>query len=252
MILMSLFAAAAMKPDVQSLLDLSWKQTRVVGHRGAAAYQPENTLPSFREAIASQADATECDVHLSRDGEMVIMHDGKLDRTTSLKGEIKETDAATLRGAGIPFLSDLTNLTKDKIVLVVEIKDGDGVEQKVVDHLKAQDMVPQSIVFGFDVNRVQKVKSLNPKQTAVWLVAQKLEPTNFGSMFDRLAAARADAFGVQYRNCSPELVAEAHRRKIPVFVWTVPPGPEVDRLKGLKVNFIITDHPRDVRKQLGL
>jgi glycerophosphoryl diester phosphodiesterase len=59
-----------------------------------------------------------------------------------------------------------------------------------------------------------------------------------------------DAFGVQYKNCTEELVIEAHARKIPIFVWTVPPGEEVTRLQKQKVNFIITDHPKDVQDQL--
>ena len=241
-----LFAMTA-KPATADIVRRSWDQTLVVGHRGAAAYKPENTLPAFEEAIASQAVATECDVHVSQDGELAVMHDATLDRTTSLKGAVKETAMSIMRAAGVPTLADLTKVTKDRIVLVVEIKEGEGVEQKVVDHLTAEKMVDQTICFSFGAERVARVKAANPDQYSVWLVAKPESPEQ---VFARLREIKGDAFGVQYKNATPELASAARERKIPMFVWTVPPGPEVDRLKALRVNFIITDHPRDVRAQL--
>lgn len=247
-----LAAFAFAKPSTQAILAESWKRTLVVGHRGAAAYKPENTLPAFEEGIACEASAVECDVHLSQDREMVVMHDATLDRTTSLKGKIAETPWATMKVAGIPSLADLTKVTKNRTVLVVEIKDGAGIEPMVVDHLRREKMVDQSIIFSFHDDRLGKVEALAPEFFSVWLVGAKVDPAHLEPTFEKLSACKADGIGVDYKNCPPELVAEAHRRKIPVFVWTVPPGPEVDRLKGLGVNFIITNHPRDVRKQLGL
>jgi glycerophosphoryl diester phosphodiesterase len=241
---------APAKPSTQSIVTQSWKQTLVIGHRGAAAYKPENTLPSFEEAIACQAVATECDIHLSLDGEMVVMHDKTLDRTTSIKGEVAKTPWADMKAAGIPNLQDLTKVTKDKIVLVVEIKHGEGIEKKMLDHLNGQNMLDQSIIFSFGEDHVQKTEQLDPRYFSVWLVGKALKPEDYKATLDRAKELGADGVGFQFRNVTPELVKAAHDRKVPVFVWTVPPGPEVDRLKGLKVNFIITDHPRDVLKQL--
>jgi glycerophosphoryl diester phosphodiesterase len=211
---------------------------------------PENTLDSFRRAIADGAAATECDVHVSQDGEVVVMHDSTLDRTTSLKGPVSATEWSAMKGAGVPSLSDLTDLTKDRIVLVVEIKAGKDVERKVTEHLKEKRLVEQSMVFSFKESIVQKVKELNPRQYGVWLVAATQSPESLAATFAKAREIGADAIGVQYRNCSPELVREAHARKVPLFVWTVPPGPEVERLRASRVNFIITDHPGDVIKQL--
>lgn len=242
---------APAKPSTQSILAESWKQTLVIGHRGAAAYQPENTLPSFEEAITCKAVATECDIHLSQDGEMVVMHDKTLDRTTSIKGEVAKTPWADMKAAGIPNLQDLTKVTKDKIVLVVEIKHGEGIEKKMLDHLNAEKMLDQSIIFSFGENHVQNTEQLDSRYFSVWLVGKILKPEDYAATLDRAKEIGANGVGFQYRNVTPELVKAAHDRKVPVFVWTVPPGPEVDRLKALKVNFIITDHPRDVIKQLG-
>lgn len=245
---MAALGTAAAKPSTADIVARSWSQTLVVGHRGAAAYKPENTLPSFEEAISNGAVAAECDVHLSQDRQMAVMHDKTLDRTTSLKGPVKDLPMAAMSAAGVPTLQELTKLTKDRIVLVVEIKDGDGIEQMVVDHLKEQKMVEQTICFSFGSERIARVKAANPAQYGVWLVG---DPSDKEKVFETLKTIKADALGVDYKNATPELAKMARDRKIPFFVWTVPPGPEVQRLKDLRVNFIITNHPKDVIAQLG-
>lgn len=238
------------KPSTKAILTESWQRTLVVGHRGAAAYKPENTLPAFEEGIASKVAAVECDVHLSQDREIVIMHDATLDRTTTLKGKIAETPYATMKASGVPTLADLTKVTKNRSVLVVEIKDGKGIEPMVVDHLRKEKMEDQSIVFSFHDDRLAKVEALAPELTSVWLLSAGQVAKGMPAVFENLAKVHANGVGFDYKTVTDEWVREAHRRKLPVFVWTVPPGPEVDRLKGMGVNFIITNHPRDVRAQL--
>ncbi len=243
---------ASAKPSTQSIVAESWKKTLVIGHRGAAAYKPENTLPSFEEAIACKAVATECDIHLSQDGEMVVMHDKTLDRTTGLKGEVAKTPWATMKAAGIPNLADLVKVTKDRIVLVVEVKGGEGIEKPMLDLLNREKMLDQSIIFSFGEKHIQETEKLDSRYFSVWLVGKRLTPADYIPTLDRAKELGSNGVGFHFSNVTPELVKAAHERKVPVFVWTVPPGPEVDRLKSLKVNFIITDHPRDVRAQLGL
>lgn len=253
--ILCILAASAMlaseKPSTKTIIAESWNRTLVIGHRGAAAYKPENTLPSFEEAIASKAVATECDIHLSQDGEMVVMHDKTLDRTTSLKGEVAKTPWETMRAAGIPNLADLVKVTKDRIVLVVEVKAGEGIEKPVIDLLNRENLLDQSIIFSFGEDHIRKTEQLDSRYFSVWLVGKALKPEDYEATLDRAKELGADGVGLQFLNVTPELVKAAHNLKVPVFVWTVPPGPQVDRLKSLKVNFIITDHPRDVIKQLG-
>lgn len=249
---MTLFAAtlALMVPSTKAILAESWKKTLVVGHRGAAAYEKENTLPAFEAGIASKASAVECDVHLSQDREIVVMHDATLDRTTSLKGKIAETPWATMKAAGVPSLAELTRTTKDRTVLVVEIKEGEGIEPMIVDHLRKEKMEDQTIIFSFHDDRIEKVEQIAPELTSVWLLSKAEADKGAESIFARLGSIKADGIGFNYHQLTPDLVEAAHRRRLPVFVWTVPPGPEVERLRGLKVNFIITNSPRDVREQL--
>jgi len=249
-VLLGLTLAMA-KPDVKRTVSESWTRTLVVGHRGAAAYEPENTLRSFERAISDGAVATECDVHMSKDGEPVIMHDYTLDRTTKIKGQVKETPWAVMNEAGVPHLADFTRTTKDRIISVIEIKGGEGVAKAVVDHVVKEKMLDQTIIFSFNDKIVEEVKTLNPNVFTVWLIAAKQTPEAFATTKATFERTRANALGVGYTNCSPEFVSAVHGLKVPLFVWTVPPGPQVDRLKGLKVNFIITDHPGDVKKQLS-
>ena len=246
---MILLATLAMLPSTKAILARSWKETLVMGHRGAAAYAPENTLPAFESGIASGANAVECDIHLSQDGKMVVMHDTTLDRTTSLKGKIAETPWATMKAAGIPSLADLTK-TKDRVVLIVEVKAGQGIEPLMVDHLRRERMVDQSIVFSFNDASVEKVEAIAPEFTTVWLLSKAEVEKGMDAVFGNLAKIHADGVGFDYHQVTSAWVEEAHRRKLPVFVWTVPPGDEVARLKERGVNFIITNSPRDVREQL--
>lgn len=253
--MLSLILAASLgvaKPNTQAIIQQSWKQTLVVGHRGAAAYKPENTLESFEEAIKSEAVATECDIYTDKDGGVVVIHDSTLDRTTRLKGKVAETGTVALKAAGVPFLEDYLKVTKDRIVSVIEIKGGVDVEAKTIAALKKEKMLDQAIIFSFNAAIVAKIKELEPKLFAVWLVSSPGKPEEHeAKVFDRAKEINADAIGVQFLNATAALVESTHAKKMPIFVWTVPPGPQIDRLKGLKVNFIITDHPRDVKAQLA-
>ncbi len=244
-------AMASQSISTRDLLLRSWSQTLVVGHRGAAAHAPENTLAGFKLAISSGAVATECDVHLDAEGNLAVIHDNTVDRTTTGKGRVKEKSSAELRALGVPTLADLTAITQGKIVLVVEIKDGEDAPRKVVQHIRSQGMTDQTIVFSFHAKFVEATKALDPKQTSVWLVSGKPTGDKLDEVLVQAEAMRADGLGFSFQGVSQEAIVAAHKRKLPVFVWTVPPGPEVERLRALKVNFIITDHPKEVVEQLA-
>ncbi len=253
MMMFALLAVAATGdgPSTARILAESWSRTLVVGHRGVAAHAPENTLEGFRLAITSGAVATECDVHLDAEGDLAVIHDNTVDRTTTGQGRVKEKSSAELRALGVPSLADLTAVTKDKIVLVVEIKDGEDAPRKVVEHVRSQGMTDQTIVFSFHAKFVETTKALEPKQTAIWLVSGKPTGEKLNEVLAQAAAIRADGLGFSYQGVTEEAILAAHNRRLPVFVWTVPPGSEVDRLKKLKANFIITDHPKEVADQLA-
>lgn len=238
-------------PDAWGLIEKSWARTHVVGHRGAAASVPENTIPSFLKSVEVGAHATECDIHMSKDGVAVVMHDTTLDRTTSLRGKVADFTMAEMAAAGIPSLDDYIRALKGKIVQVLEIKAGEQVVEAVVADVREHGTEKESIIFSFNGEFVKRAKELAPEIPAVWLVARRYDEADFGTLLDLKSQYRADALGFQFRNVHPALAAKLRGEKIPLFVWTVPPGAEIERLRDLRVNFIITDHPQEVLGMLG-
>src|SRR5579884_2127898 len=96
----------------------------VIGHRGASAYAPENTMASFELGAQQGADMLECDVHLSADGVPVVIHDHTLDRTTNGAGRVDALAAAELRALGLPMLDDLLGWCRGRVPLSIELKNG--------------------------------------------------------------------------------------------------------------------------------
>ena len=124
------------------------KKTEVIAHRGASHYAPENTLSSFRLADKMGAEFFELDCTLSSDGEIIVIHDNTLDRTTPLKGLVIETPALEIlnteagawfdkkfTGEPVPTLDQTLNYAKDTIGVYIEIKDSDPVDQKLLNTL---------------------------------------------------------------------------------------------------------------------
>src|SRR5437660_7666970 len=108
-----------------------------VGHRGAAALEPENTIRSFRRAIELGCDFAECDVHLTRDGQLAVMHDAAVDRTTNGSGPISDFTMAELKqldagqGERVPTLDEVLETVRGRIKLLIELK-GPGTEALTV------------------------------------------------------------------------------------------------------------------------
>ena len=117
----------------------------VVGHRGAAGVMPENTIKGFRYAIELGVDYVECDVHLSRDKQLMVMHDATVDRTTNGRGAIRDLTAARIRsldagqGEQVPLLDEVLETVRGEVHLLIELK-GTGVEHAAVEAVKAQSM----------------------------------------------------------------------------------------------------------------
>jgi glycerophosphoryl diester phosphodiesterase len=138
-----------------------------VGHRGAKGHAPENTFASFDLAVQMGVHAVETDVHLSKDGEIVIIHDHTVDRTTNGHGFVKDLTVEELRrldagawfdarfaGERIPTLAELLAWAHDRVSLAIEIKNGPiyypGIAGKVIRLLREHDMIDQAILISFD------------------------------------------------------------------------------------------------------
>ena len=163
-----------------------------MAHRGGAGLAPENTLAAFRAGLEQAADALELDVHLSRDGELVVIHDAALARTTNEAGEVGEMTLAELRKldasarlfgrpAGrqiIPTLQEVVDLAKGRAALQIEIKvraNGaryPGIEAKVVDTLRHNGMLDSAVVLSFDFPTLEAVKALEKRLPTCALVSR--------------------------------------------------------------------------------
>lgn len=243
------------------------EEARVVcyAHRGARAHAPENTLLAFALAFDLGADAIECDVQRSRDGQLVVIHDGTLNRTTNGRGLVAAHDLATLRAldAGrvwrlpqpIPTLDETLGLVRERGGAInIEIKgesaeEAVGTAEAVVPVLEALAPVlrPRLLASSFDLPAVALLKQRLP-----WLRVAAL----FGGRARSRTPARdliapaldlgAEAIHPGLNLVTPRLLAEAHTAGLRVNVWTVNAPVNIRRLIGWGVDGIFSDYPERV------
>ena len=192
----------------------------IMGHRGAAALEPENTLLSIKKAMEIGVDAVEIDVHLSKDKEIVIIHDLTLDRTTNGTGlvsnytlsELKKYDAG--KGEAIPTLQEVMELTDKNVKLVIELKQK-GTESIVVDQIKKNKLEDNVYVISFWHRLVKNIKETDKNiKTGVLLVGC---PANT-SIADQISA---DALFMKYTFVDTEIVELSHKNGLKVFIWNI-------------------------------
>lgn len=232
--------------NITELVELSWPWPVVVGHRGSASTHPENTIASFQEAYRVGAQMVECDVHMSGDGDVIVIHDDTLDRTTELFGPVSSISTRELVAAGIPLLSDVLELEKP---VIIEIKSGRGISQALMRELEHHGALHRTVIFGFNRVHLEEVRALNASQfTARLLTRPEIE---IEALLRNLAEYRIDGLALNHWSITENVANHCRAARVPLFAWTVPPGDEVTRLHGLGVNFIITDHPQLVVAQLS-
>ncbi len=224
----------------------------VGGHRGNPAEHPENTLASFRSAIALGVDMIECDVHLSADGRMVVIHDHTVDRTTDGTGMVRDLTWAELEklDAGgeqrLPLLEEVIDLARESGVgLCVEIKQipvpYPGLEEKVVAALRERDFVDQAAVISFYHPSCRRLKEIEPRlQVGILEGARPIDPVRL------LEEAGADIFAPHYGAVDPELVAAVHRSSRVVGVWTVDDAASVMWCRHCRPDSVFTNRPRSI------
>jgi glycerophosphoryl diester phosphodiesterase len=220
----------------------------VIGHRGAMALAPENTLGAIRAAAKCKADLVEVDVRLSKDGNLVLMHDDTVDRTTKGKGKVENLTLAELQtddimvGAGqrVPTLKEASELTRElRMGLVVEMKE-EGLEELVATELDSS----SAMVTSFYHTSLREVKEISNLKTGIIISSLPLRPVELALW------ARADA--ILPNRTNPRLFQEAHRCGIEVYPWTINSIDEASWLFRIGADGLVTDNPcliRDVADQ---
>ena len=192
----------------------------IMGHRGAAALEPENTMRSIERAVEIGVDAVEIDVRLSKDRELVVIHDSTVDRTTNGSGpvsgysldDLKKLDAG--EGETIPTLQEVMELIGHKVKLVIELKE-EETERMVVELIKRNNLDDNVYVISFWHELVKTVKVIESCiKTGVLLV---------GCPVDTCVAsqASADALVMKYNFVNRHFVEMVHKDGLQVFVWNI-------------------------------
>jgi glycerophosphoryl diester phosphodiesterase len=223
----------------------------VVGHRGAAALMPENTLKGFRYAIELGVDAVECDLHLSRDKQLIVMHDTTVNRTTNGHGAIRDLVAARIRtldagqGERVPTFDEVLETTHNEVHLLVELK-GIGVERAAVEAVKAHGMVEQVTFSSFALERLAMVRAMG-KEYRVRAILP--DPTAFE--LARTAELKAVGIDVRYTNCCLRVVEAAHGLGLEVLAWNPDSWREQQAMIALGVDGVSSNRPDILLENLG-
>jgi glycerophosphoryl diester phosphodiesterase len=193
----------------------------IMGHRGAPAYEPENTLRSLSRALEMGVDAVEIDVHLSKDGRIMVIHDDTVDRTTNGTGRVRDLTYDQLRqldagkGERIPSLEEVADLLAGQAHLVIEVKDPSAAEP-LVTFFQARQIFGNAHVISFWHPLVKAMKEQEPRlRTGVLLVGCPADPAGLAQ------AARAEALVLHYGYVTPELVKAAHTHGLLVYIWNI-------------------------------
>ena len=259
-----------------------------VAHRGGAARWAENSLTAFRGALAGGAKLLELDVHLTADGEVAVIHDPTLDRTTSGRGPLAACTAADLRRARlrdpdgaltencVPTLGEVLDVVAPSGAgLLVEIKTPGaavvyerrggrvepvpgpryaGLERKVLDLLAQAGCAGRAIVMAFNPAVVAEVRALAPGQATALLVdAHHVREAGVPPMMalEWARAAGVNSLGLHHTLCDAVLVKAAHEAGILVGVFTVNDADTMRRLESAGVDLIITDRPDLIPGEAG-
>ena len=240
-------------------------RTLVAAHRGGAALWPENSLLAFHNALALGVDALEFDLHLTRDGEVVIIHDPTLDRTTTASGPVRDRTLAEIRSARItsrdgtiteervPTFAELLDLARSSSVeLIPEIKVGaDGtpypdIEEKVLGLLRARGMLGRATIQAFQSATIRRLHALQPGVRTMFLVSRRRLDGKRASPSDAVRWARdlgASDLGMEFRVIDAAVVTAVRAAGIRLSAWTVNDEPDIRRMIELRVDVIMSDRP---------
>ncbi len=220
---------------------------QIVGHRGAPRQAPENTLLSFKRAMDIGVDWVEFDLHRTRDGEIVVIHDYKVDRTTNGTGMVRDMALEELKGldAGngqqIPTLAEVIALARGKVGMDMEIKVR-GIEDDVVEAIWRSDIGPRCMASSFLLDTIRKVKEMDSRILTAAIVGKMPEdPQKYLDML--LLDIKADAIMLSKRIAMPEFVGQIRRQGLKVGIWNADEPDEIERCAAMDPYYLCSNYP---------
>jgi glycerophosphoryl diester phosphodiesterase len=246
----------------------------VIAHRGASGEAPENTLAAFREAWNQKADGIELDIWLTKDGRIVVIHDGSTKRTASRNLDVKNQPLEELRNldAGvwkgqkwknepIPTLEEVLDVLPAGKLVYIEIKCGPEVLPELARIVtKSGKPTEQLRIIGFSLDTLVKSKALIPEVKTLWLVGGTKDKIIGKTVYPDLAvlaekAVTAGMAGLDLNSGFPldaSAVAAIKEKGLTLAVWTVNDPAAAKRFAAAGVDAINTDYPALIRGALDL
>lgn len=232
-----------------------------IGHRGLKGYAPENTLVSFQKALEMQVDGIELDVHLSADGEVMVIHDATIDRTTNGHGfvnklSLRELKAFRINGTGdarrieeqsqqIPTLREVFDLVNQDSFINIELKSYETAAKAVslIEKYVTKKgwKYDRFVISSFDWNALQQVAFLNDKIPIGVLTESNLDLALAFAKF-----IQAKSIHPHFHLLTKENTAQMQNKGLQVFPWTINESEDIQKIKAFNVNGIITDFPNRI------
>lgn len=252
----------------------------VIAHRGASAYVPENTLASYELAEDLDADYIELDIHLTKDGELVVMHDQDVKSTMDASGKISEftldelkklsktsrykdnEDIAAKGNAemyAVPALREVFEQLGDRMNFIIELKnpeDYPGIEEKLMDLLEAADMIgsdenghPKAVIQSFNEKGLEKIHALNEEIPLLKLISfEENEESQLTSEEIEKLQTYAAGIGVSYEALTESFISYMQQQGLVVYAYTVNDKETALKMKNHGANGIHTDRPDILEK----
>lgn len=226
-----------------------------IAHRGASNIAPENTLAAFNKAIEIGVDAIELDVHGTADGEVVVIHDPSLDRTTNLRGPVNQTTLETIKqadagrwfnaqftGEPVPTLAEAFECIAGKAMTVLEIKDP-LIAEAVVEKICGMNVLEQVVIISFHISVLQTVRQLEPRIPTGWLIGSNNDNTHPIQLCQQISSLGSSLLNVNHRLITAEFAQEVYRRGITLWSWTVDDVDRMEEMLTFGVRGITSNHP---------
>lgn len=234
---------------------------KIIGHRGASAYEPENTMLAFKEALLMGAHWIECDVHLSQDDEWVVIHDKKVDRTTNGKGrvrnlkfeELKKLDAG--KKQQIPSLVELLDWMqyRPQLVIAIEVKiypkSKPELIQNLIHMISGKNLLHRTIIISFNPSFLKHLRKFSSEIYTGILMPRSFNYRSKKSLIQNALRLKVNSLWPSHHLLNLNFVKEAHQKNLAVFAWTINHSREMLRAIEMGVDGIETDMP-DVLREL--
>ncbi|OOM79965.1 glycerophosphodiester phosphodiesterase [Clostridium sp. BL-8] len=228
---------------------------KVWGHRGASGYAPENTLEAFQMAVEMKADGIELDVQLTKDGELVVIHDETIERVSNGTGWVKDYTLKELKGfnynkmhpeykfSEIPTLNEVYALLKNtNLYINVELKTGiifyDSIEEKVLELANMMNIQDRIIYSSFNHYSVMKIKELSPEAKLGFLYTD-----GFIDMPRYCKKMRVNSIHPSFNNLKyHNFIESCKKNRLQINVWNVRDS-DIKYCCENNINTIITNYP---------